>query len=65
MSRLEVTLFLPTDGDEEPPSHTPLRIESLVVRRQPAGESRFNIALFFPRLSDDERALLDRYLPAR
>lgn len=63
MSRLEVTLVLPEAGEPDMPS-VPLQIESVVVRSEPAGGSRYHVALFFPRLTDAERDLLDRYLPA-
>lgn len=61
MTRLSVRLMLPSaqDGD-------PLEVEAVVVREQKlkssTGNSRYELALLFTRMSDPQRERLARYL---
>lgn len=64
MSRLEVMLFLSDPARGGARLHYPLRIDSVVVRSEPGGDGRYNVALFFPHLTSEQRTLLDQYLPA-
>ena len=64
MTCLEVMLFLPGGQREGDHSLSPLRIASVVVRSEPADGDGFNVALFFPNLSPEQRSALTHYLPA-
>lgn len=67
MTRLAVRLMLPT-GTPTNAGLTPLDVEAVVVRRReiPRGaattDDRFELALFFPRLDDDQKRELARFL---
>jgi hypothetical protein len=63
MTMLSVRLMLPSgngDGAE------PLDVEAVVVRRVPlessVGNSRYELALYFPRLDDTQRDRINGYL---
>ena len=62
MTQLAVRLMLPrSDGEREA-----LDVEAVVVRREPIRSAvaplRFELALFFTRMSDDTKARLERFL---
>lgn len=61
MTRLAVRLMLPIDGATES-----LDVEAVVVRKRavasPEGPHRFELALFFTRVDDDQRRRLSQYL---
>ena len=64
MTRLAVRLMLPS---ESAPGRTdPLDIEAVVVRRRELQSStrdqRYELALFFPAITDDQRCRLERFL---
>jgi hypothetical protein len=63
MERLEVMLFLPDPTREGARLHYPLRINSVVVRSEEEALGRHRVALFFPQVSDEQRAVLNQYLP--
>ena len=62
MTRLSVSMTLP---DGEGPSST-LDLDAVVVRRKKlnssTGRPRFELALFFPQLDDDQRERIARFL---
>lgn len=70
MTRLAVRLMLPT-GTPASAGLAPLDVEAVVVRRRelPKGTAsngdRFELALFFPRLDDDQKRELARFLRDR
>jgi PilZ domain len=64
MTRLAVTLLLPLPGNGE---STPVSLEAVVVRREPAApasssEPRFELSLFFTRVDDTARSRLASFL---
>ena len=67
MTRLAVRLMLPT-GTPTNAGLAPLDVEAVVVRRReiPRGaattDERFELALFFPRLDDEQKRELARFL---
>ena len=65
MTRVEVTLHLPPEvGVESRPR--PVKAEAVVVRVEPpspdSGAGSFEMALFFSRMEQQDRAALARYL---
>lgn len=67
MTRLAVRLMLPRDGSEDV---EPIEIEAVVVRGErvaPAGngDARFELALYFTKLSAEARAKLVAYINSR
>lgn len=67
MTRLGVTLMLPS-GNGKPGEPTSLDVEAVVVRRRKldsvTGSPRFELALFFTRMSDTQRETLARFIAA-
>jgi c-di-GMP-binding flagellar brake protein YcgR len=65
MTRLGVRLMLPSD-DGAPGDLSPVDVEAVVVRRRVlaplAGESRYELALFFTRVDDESRRFLARFV---
>lgn len=65
MTKLQVTLHLPSENHVEPGSGDPIRAEAVVVRVSP-GEGRnagkYEMALFFSRLDRPDRIKLATYL---
>lgn len=66
MTRLAVRMMLPRVGTDRR-GDRPIELEAVVVRRRALKSSagsdhRYELALFFTRIADDDRALLKRYL---
>ena len=64
MTRLGVRLMLPSEN--APGTTDPLDIEAVVVRRRELASStdgpRYELALFFPAITEGQRRRLERYL---
>lgn len=69
MTRLRITLFLPSDDGREATLLDPLVMNACVVRCEPAPDTRAGrkhlLAVFFTEVSDEDRAALERYLARR
>jgi c-di-GMP-binding flagellar brake protein YcgR len=63
MTRLAVRMLLPTQASGEP---QPVDVEAVVVRREKKnganGDARYDLALYFPNLSEAARNQIERYL---
>jgi hypothetical protein len=62
MTRLGVRMLLPsTEGQE-----SPVDLEAVVVRRKKhmtrTGNARYELGLFFPRLTDEQREIISSFL---
>jgi c-di-GMP-binding flagellar brake protein YcgR len=65
MTRLAVRLLLPEDRDGSPSAEA-LQAEAVVVRRRKlrsaSGNGRYELALYFTRMSDTDRERLARFI---
>ena len=67
MTRVEVTLHRPPEGDGET-RPVPVKAEAVVVRvdpAQPRDTITYRMALYFSRMEQSDRAALARYLSAQ
>ena len=66
MTRLNLNIFLPSTDGRDARLHYPIDVEAVVVRAENLNSSphdpEWRLALFFSRVSEDDRQVLARYL---
>jgi hypothetical protein len=69
MTRLGVRMALPPNGDTGAQQSLPLNVEAIVVRNRSlpsptGGDPRYELALFFTNITDEQKQMLSNYLQA-
>ena len=64
MTRLKLSIFLPSHDGRPARLHAPLDIDAVVVRAEKNGDGGWRLALFFAAMSAADRAFLAAYLDA-
>lgn len=62
MTRLQLSIFLPSLDGRPARLNEPLAIDAVVVRAEKNGDGRWRLALFFAGMSAADRAFLAEYL---
>lgn len=64
MTRLKLSIFLPSRDGRPARLHAPLDIDAVVVRAEKSAENGWRLALFFAGMNAADRAFLADYLDA-